>query len=1002
MKIPNNNKNINCSNNNNGNNNKNNNIQILSSVVSDTEDDAYQERTNFYGGNGVCVSDSTNKHKHTFSEHPAPKLSKPSTNTSMWILYFALLPALCKAFPIFGHNTMNDVQTISAVSTIKTAAAAAESASPHTGEKNFVAYLLVAMLLIVLGGIFAGLTLGIMGQDEVYLKVISVSGTARERKASLKILELLNRGKHWVLVTLLLSNVITNETLPIVLDRIAGGGWQAVLGSTVSIVIFGEIIPQSVCVRYGLEIGAFFQPFILVLMYIMYPVVKPISIILDMALGESHGTVYKKNGLKTLVTLHNSESMLGVEEPLTGDEVTIISAVLDLKDKQVQEIMTPLENVFTLSCDTVLNEEKVDEILNSGFSRIPIHVPNKPLDFIGMLLVRILISYDPEDCWKISDFPLATLPETGPTTSCLNILNYFQEGKSHMCIVSENPGFSQGAIGVLTLEDVIEELIGEEIVDESDVLRNSPLATMNNTDQVSNGQHTNSGSDGNLLLAQSNTETRKNSVSSFKKSLSTVKSRLNKNKSLPRKQKNLKRQSIDHINTVHASDHDHSDHEESGFKPQTTTTIITTEVPDDTNNTTDKIVHIVSPEAKENTPLLTVQHENSAVSPMPTAQPGSPPPDFCTASHLGKTTALGPQPLNRASDPLKVNKNFVTIKQLPKEFAQRQTHNLQHLNASSIYLDSNTSDHQTHQARSTQKHASSMSPRITINSPPNSPHPQPEPLQETHPAVSVVLPHVDPETYNNPQEFHNEFVASTNYNLNSTLNSRNNHSSSPSYIGSSSTSPMVINPHSHFQKRSESHGGIVESVITVEGVTKTIIEQAVVGSLGRLVGEKKGTSENKKGKKSKSKKGKNKKSKKKNTIASDAANVSVVTSNEDNGRRSRYSNGSDDNDNDSDESSDSADTENNDTSNSTTSEEGSANKKSEDEGTVKKVLGKFRRLSHVSGEGINDNSTNGTTTPVVGGNITYLSSSANSAPKSSSRRSSSNKGKPNEESYQMT
>lgn len=48
-------------------------------------------------------------------------------------------------------------------------------------------------------------------------------------------LNLLQKGKHWVLVTLLLSNVITNETLPIILDRTLGGGWPAVVGSTVLI-----------------------------------------------------------------------------------------------------------------------------------------------------------------------------------------------------------------------------------------------------------------------------------------------------------------------------------------------------------------------------------------------------------------------------------------------------------------------------------------------------------------------------------------------------------------------------------------------------------------------------------------------------------------------------------------------------------------------------------------------------------------------------------------------
>lgn len=53
-----------------------------------------------------------------------------------------------------------------------------------------------------------------------------------------------------------LSNVIVNETLPIVFDSVLGGGWPAVVLSTALIVIFGEIIPQAACVRYGLPIGA--------------------------------------------------------------------------------------------------------------------------------------------------------------------------------------------------------------------------------------------------------------------------------------------------------------------------------------------------------------------------------------------------------------------------------------------------------------------------------------------------------------------------------------------------------------------------------------------------------------------------------------------------------------------------------------------------------------------------------------------------------------------------
>lgn len=325
----------------------------------------------------------------------------------------------------------------------------------------------ISMVLVLLGGAFAGLTIALMGQDSIYLQVISRDPEEPQRKNAKRVFELLQKGKHWVLVTLLLSNVIVNETLPVVLDRCFGGGVAAVVGSTVLIVIFGEILPQSVCVRYGLQIGGYMSKPVLFLMYAMAVVAWPTAKLLDWLLGEDHGTVYKKSGLKTLVTLHKS---LGeASERLNQDEVTIISAVLDLKRKPVEEVMTPMDDVFTMSEDTVLDEPTIDRILNEGYSRIPIHQTGNPYNFVGMLLVKILITYDPEDGKRVRDFALATLPETRPETSCLDILNFFQEGKSHMVLISEYPGENHGVLGVVTLEDVIEELIGEEIIDESDV-----------------------------------------------------------------------------------------------------------------------------------------------------------------------------------------------------------------------------------------------------------------------------------------------------------------------------------------------------------------------------------------------------------------------------------------------------------------------------------------------------------------------------------------------------
>lgn len=208
-------------------------------------------------------------------------------------------------------------------------------------------------------------------------------------------------------------------------------------------------------------------PFVLGLMWLLAIVCWPIAKLLDYLLGKDHGTTYKKAGLKTLVTLHRTLGDGG--ERLNADEVNIISGVLDLKAKSVGSIMTPMSDVFTLSSDAILDEEMMNTIMSEGYSRIPIHDPKNKRDFVGMLLVKMLITYDPEDAKAVNTFSLATLPETAPETSCLDIINFFQEGKSHMVLVSDFPGEAHGALGVVTLEDVIEELIGEEIIDESDV-----------------------------------------------------------------------------------------------------------------------------------------------------------------------------------------------------------------------------------------------------------------------------------------------------------------------------------------------------------------------------------------------------------------------------------------------------------------------------------------------------------------------------------------------------
>ena len=147
-----------------------------------------------------------------------------------------------------------------------------------------------------------------------------------------------------------------------------------------------------------------------------------------------------------------------------------MEACLSLNEKKVRDIMTPIEDVYTLPSDQIVDEHVIDKILHHGYSRIPIHEPENPTKFVGMLLVKKLIKYDPEDKWLVSDFSLSVLPEALPTISCFQALDYFQTGRAHLLVITDLPGDSQGrgVLGVATLEDVLEEILGEEIIDESD------------------------------------------------------------------------------------------------------------------------------------------------------------------------------------------------------------------------------------------------------------------------------------------------------------------------------------------------------------------------------------------------------------------------------------------------------------------------------------------------------------------------------------------------------
>lgn len=329
---------------------------------------------------------------------------------------------------------------------------------------------ILMLVLLFLSAVTSGLNLGLMSLDMNELAVISSCGDQKERSYAKTIAPLRKRG-NYLLCSLLLGNVMVNATLTVILEQLTSGV-IAVIGSTLAIVILGEIVPQAFCARQGLAIGAKTIYLTYAFMILTFPLSYPVSWILDYVLGEEKGNVYDRERLMEFIKI------TGHHTQLEADEVAIISGALKIKKIKVEQIMTRIEDVFMLPIECKLNRDTIKSIIEKGYSRIPVYEFEDRKQIVALILAKDLALLDPDDHTPIASIlryckhPLIFIE--GDAT--LDVaLNEFKTGKSHMAVVRQI--FDDGvndkyyeAIGVVTLEDVIEEVLQVEINDETDSL----------------------------------------------------------------------------------------------------------------------------------------------------------------------------------------------------------------------------------------------------------------------------------------------------------------------------------------------------------------------------------------------------------------------------------------------------------------------------------------------------------------------------------------------------
>ncbi|XP_044470306.1 DUF21 domain-containing protein At2g14520-like isoform X2 [Mangifera indica] len=323
-------------------------------------------------------------------------------------------------------------------------------------DTGFFIGILVASMLVVFAGLMSGLTLGLMSMSLVDLEVLAKSGTPTDRQHASKILPVV-RKQHLLLCTLLICNAAAMEALPIFLDSLVTA-WGAILISVTLILLFGEIIPQAVCSRYGLAVGAKLAPFVRVLVWVCFPVAYPISKLLDFLLGKGNEPLFRRAELKTLVDLHGNEAGKGGE--LTRDETTIITGALELSAKKARDAMTPISETFAIDINAKLDRNLRKLILEKGHSRVPVYY-QRPTNIIGLVLVKNLLTIHPENEVPMKNVPIRRIPRVSEAMPLYDILNEFQKGHSHMAVVIRHQGETQQPAGEHSTVDVRLDIDGE-------------------------------------------------------------------------------------------------------------------------------------------------------------------------------------------------------------------------------------------------------------------------------------------------------------------------------------------------------------------------------------------------------------------------------------------------------------------------------------------------------------------------------------------------------------
>ena len=326
---------------------------------------------------------------------------------------------------------------------------------------------LILVILILLSGFFSAAEAALSAYRSNYLEKLDEEKHPKTYAVLKRWLKDPNSMLTGIVIGNNVVNILASSIATVVIVAYFGNKGSSVALATaimtILILIFGEISPKLMARNNSSKIAESVSVIIYVLSIILTPIVAClifISRLVGRILGvnmTSPQLMITEEDIISFVNVGNAEGI--IEE----DEKEMIHSIVTLGETNAKEVMTPRTSMLAFEGTKTINEVW-DEILENGFSRIPVY--NETIDdIIGILYVKDLMEHIKNGDLNspISEF-VRTPYYVPETKSIIEILKEFRTLKVHIAMVLDEYG---GVVGLVTIEDLIEEIVGE-IRDEYD------------------------------------------------------------------------------------------------------------------------------------------------------------------------------------------------------------------------------------------------------------------------------------------------------------------------------------------------------------------------------------------------------------------------------------------------------------------------------------------------------------------------------------------------------